>query len=281
MAETAEAGDAMHHSVANAGCRQKMFNGIDRADGNLCHVGGERVEFLPEADGFAQNSQCNQTQPLMLFAEDEGASLVAHAFAITVEQGAANIFALERKVAGLNGEVGTDRESDEIDGVGRGPGFVKVVDAPDKAAFDVTPGAEILDVKIADGEDARSLGNPRTDLWPELGPAIVGGAKEGKKLRLHAGMFKAEIGGVYVSALAQPVFKVPGSFDNVHAGNDSEGRIAKSNDRNTFSTTKTQRHGENQEVRKNALFCVFPCFRVEKNRRQGTASIESEVRAGT
>lgn len=151
------------------------------------------------------------------------------AFAIAFEQGAADVFAFEGKAAGLDGKVGADGESHQIDGVGHGPGFVEVVDTPDEAALDVTPGAEILDVEIADRKDVRSLGEFGTDLGPELGPAEVSCAEEGEKFRLHAGVFEAEVVLIEVSALGQPAFEVAGGFDDVHAGNDSDGEKGKSN----------------------------------------------------
>ncbi len=46
-----------------------------------------------------------------------------------------------------------DDEADEIERVGHARGLIEIVDAPDKASFDVAPGAEILDMQVADRED--------------------------------------------------------------------------------------------------------------------------------
>ena len=192
------------------------------------------------------------------------------AFAIAFEHGAADVFAFEGKTSGFDGEVGADGEADQIDGVGHGPGFVEVVDAPDQAAFDVAPGAEIFDVKIADGKDVRSLGQFGTDLGPELRPAVVSGAEEGEEFRLHVGVFEAEVFLIEVSALGEPGFELAGGFDDVHAGNDSDGGKGKSNlgcglrasarasglraaSSGRFEgafTTEARRHGENLETRR-------------------------------
>ena len=189
MAETAESGNAVHQTIWDAGSGHEMLEGIDGADRGFGLQGGERVHFLPETNGIAEFTSGDETQPLMLFAKNEGAALFLHAFAVALEHGAADVFAFEGKASGLDGEVGADGQADQIDGVGHRPGFVEIIDAPDEAAFDVTPGAEVLDVEIADREDVRSFREVGTDLGPELRPAVVGGAEEGEKFRLHAGVF--------------------------------------------------------------------------------------------
>ena len=167
-----------------------MFDGIDGADGGFGLERQERVHLLPEADRISQLALGDEAQPLMLLAQNEGTTLFLHAFAITFEQSAADVFAFEGKTSGLDGEMGADGETHQIDGVGHGPGFVEVVDSPDEAAFDVTPGAEVFDMKIADGENVRRLGEIRADLRPELRPAVVGGAKEGKSSAFMRACFR-------------------------------------------------------------------------------------------
>ena len=125
--------------------------------------------------------------------------------------------------------MGTDGQAHQIDGVGHGPSFIEVVDTPDEAAFDVAPGAEIFDVEIADGEHVRGVGEVGTDLRPELRPAVVGGAEKHEDIRLHVGVFEAEVFLVDAGALGQPGFELAGGFDDVHAGNDSGGGNGKSN----------------------------------------------------
>ena len=123
---------------------------------------------------------------------------------------------------GFDGEMRADGQANEIVGVGHGIGFVEIVDAPDEAALDVAPGAEIFDVKIADGEHLRGFSQVGADLRPDLRPAIVGGAKKGKDSSLHVGVLEVEILLDRWVRCAEPVFKLAGGFDDVHsAGNDS------------------------------------------------------------
>jgi len=52
-------------------------------------------------------------------------------------------------------------------------------------------------------------------------------------------VFKAEVFLIDTSAQGQPCFKKARGFDDVHAGNDSDGKKEKSNEEKTFSP---QRH---------------------------------------
>jgi len=108
VAETAQSGDAMSEAISNAGRRQKMFDGIDGADGSFGLQRTERVHFLPETDGIAQLAFGDQAQPLVLFAENESSTMVSHAFAIALEHSVANVFALEGKIPGLDREMSAD-----------------------------------------------------------------------------------------------------------------------------------------------------------------------------
>src|ERR1700683_1626158 len=124
-----------------------------------------------------------------------------------------------------------DRQTHQIDGVSHGPGFVEVIDAPNQAAFDVAPGSEIFYVKIADREHVRRAGKLRTDFRPELRPTIIRGAQEHEDVRLHVGVFEAQIPLIDLSAFRQPVFELARGLDYVHAGNDSGAGNMKSNAR--------------------------------------------------
>lgn len=184
--------------------------------------------------GVAQLTFCDKAQPLMLLAQHEGATSFAQAFVITTEQSVADIFSFEGKTSDVDSEMSTNGETHQIDGVGHRPRFVKVIHSPDEPAFDITPGAEVLDMKITHGENMRRPGEIRTDLRPELRPPVVGGAKERKDLRLHAGVLKTKVFLIDMSALGQPLFEIACGFDDVHAGNDSDGEKKKSNERKDF-----------------------------------------------
>ena len=221
MAKTAESGNAMHETIPDAGSGHEMFKCVDHTDGCFRSQGGKRVHFLPKKNRIAEYAFGDQTQPLMLFAKNKSATLRLHTFAIAFEHAAADIFALKRKTSGLDGEVGANGQADQVDGVGHGPGFIEVVDAPDEAAFDVAPGTEILDVQIAHSEDMGSIRKIRADLGPELRPAVVGGAEEREEFRLHTRVFDTQVFLIDMSTLGQPGFKVASGFDDVHAANNS------------------------------------------------------------
>ncbi len=159
----------------------------------------------------------------MLFAENEGASFLLHAFAIAFEHSSADVFAFQRKVSHINRKMRADGESNQIIGVGHGAGFVKIIHAPDQAAFHITPGAEVFHVKITDGENARRVREFRADLRPELSPAIVSRAKEREEFVLHASVFEAEVLLFERHALGKPFLEVPSGLDDVHAGTIARG----------------------------------------------------------
>ena len=56
--------------------------------------------------------------------------------------------------------------------------LVEIVAAPNEAAFGVAPSAEILDVQVADGEQARGFVQVGADFRPQLHPAIKRRAEE-------------------------------------------------------------------------------------------------------
>ncbi len=58
---------------------------------------------------------------------------------------------------GFGSQVRAYGEANQIVGVGHRVGFVKIVDTPDEAAFDVAPGAEILDMQIAHSQHLRPV----------------------------------------------------------------------------------------------------------------------------
>ncbi len=85
----------------------------------------------------------------------------------------------------FTGQVCADGEANQVVGVGKGMRLVEVIDAPDQASFDIAPGTEVFDVEVADSEDMWGFGEVRTDVRPELCPAIVSGTKKRKGRRLH------------------------------------------------------------------------------------------------
>ena len=120
-------------------------------------------------------------------------------------------------------QVSAHRQADEIVGVRHGMSFVEVVDAPDQTSFDVAPGAEILYVQVAHRQHVRPLGKIGTHLRPDLRPAVVGGSQKGKDRRLHVGVLEAQIFLDQIGAMAEPLFKLAGRFDDVHSARNDSG----------------------------------------------------------
>src|SRR2546427_694369 len=76
------------------------------------------------------------------------------------------------------GEAGAGGKADEIVRVRQLAQFVEIVDAPDQTPLGVPPGAEVLDVQIADGQTARRIGEGAAEQRPALNPPVEGGAQE-------------------------------------------------------------------------------------------------------
>ncbi len=98
----------------------------------------------------------------------------------------------------------------------RREGFVEIVDAPDEAAFGVAPGAEVLDVEIADAEDGWSFRELGTDFRPVLQPAVKRGAEERERILRHQRVFERDVLADDGEALGQPLLEVCGGFEDVH-----------------------------------------------------------------
>src|SRR6476660_9044989 len=118
-------------------------------------------------------------------------------------------------------EVCADGEANQVVRKRHGVGFVEIVDAPDEAAFNVPPGAEVFHMQIADRQHSGSLGKVRTNLWPELSPPVKRGTEERKYRQLRSGMLEAEVLLDERRAVGQPILKVAGCLDDVHTADDS------------------------------------------------------------
>src|ERR1700756_2461897 len=109
------------------------------------------------------------------------------------------------------------REANEVIGVSKRVGLIEVVYTPDQAALNVAPCTEILDVKIANSERARSFGEIAADIGPELSPAIVGGAEEREDGRFHGGVLQAEIFFDNRRAIGEPPFIAARGLNDIHS----------------------------------------------------------------
>ena len=97
-------------------------------------------------------------------------------------------------------------EADEIERVGHARGLVEIVDAPDEAAFDVAPGAVILDMHVADGEHRRCVLQILADLFDGRSPAEIGAAQEDERILAHLLVLDGDVAPDDVALLRKPRF---------------------------------------------------------------------------
>ena len=117
---------------------------------------------------------------------------------------------------GGNRQIGAGRETRYIERVDGGPGFVEVVDSPNEPALFIAPGAEVLDVQVADSENRGSFGQLGANFRPELEPAVKRRAKEGKSGVGHVLMLQSNVLAHDGKAFCQPALEVGGRFEDVH-----------------------------------------------------------------
>ena len=84
-------------------------------------------------------------------------------------------------------------EPHEVECIGHLGRLVEVVDAPDQAAFHVTPGAVILQMDIADREHPRRIGKLRAYVENRFGPAPIGRAQERERPGCHLAMLGVDV----------------------------------------------------------------------------------------
>ena len=142
----------------------------------------------------------------MLDTEYPGHPADFQALFVSGEDLRARVAVENAELLGIDREVRAGRQPDQVDGVRHAADFVEVVEAPDQAAFDVAPRAEIFHVQIADREHLGSFRALGADLGEQLGPAVKGRAKEGENGRPHGLVFGREIGRHNLQLLRQPGF---------------------------------------------------------------------------
>ena len=193
-----------------------MLDGFEGADRNFALPCGQAIHFRPEADRVAQFVFGNLAQPLVVFAEDESSSFFSHALAVAIENGITNIFFFDGQVSGRGCQVRAHGQANQVVGVGHGVSFVEVVNAPNQAAFNVAPRAEVLHMQVADSQYTRTCGQLRTNLGPHLRPTVIRGTQERKYRGFHILVFEAKVRLDDVGVVAEPVFKLTRGFDDVH-----------------------------------------------------------------
>ena len=93
-----------------------------------------------------------------MLGEDECLAALGDGVAIALFDGFGGFAARHLEVVAVDRQIRAGGEANEIERVRSRESFVEIVDAPDEAAFGVAPGAEVLDVQIADAENGGSFG---------------------------------------------------------------------------------------------------------------------------
>jgi len=135
---------------------------------------------------------------------------------VSIENGIAGVARPYVDQARVASDPGTRRQTDQIVRIGKGMRVVEVVDAPRQATFRVAPGAEAVNVQIADGEDARGAAVIGDDRGIELRPPIVGAAQEGEEVVSHAGVLVPQRRRDDWCLSPQPALVLPRRLMDVH-----------------------------------------------------------------
>jgi len=172
-----------------------------------------RIEFLPELLAVFRRHPHGVAQPFVMTVEHER---LRRPQALLVSCGDA---VADRHVGDPRNcrQHGAGGEADEIQHVGHLGGFVEVVDAPDEPPLRVAPGAEVLDMDVADRQRMRCALELRARGVDRLGPAPIGGAQELERVGRHLLVFGVQVVLDHIVKLsAQPVFVLLGGMKNVH-----------------------------------------------------------------
>ena len=184
--------------------------------GEACpYIADTRRIFSQKTHWIAQLAEGQQAQPPVVFGENEWAAALCQAIAIALLDGFACFLACQRKVLFLDGQICAGQQPNQVRGIRRGPRFVEIVHAPDQPAFQVAPGAEILDVQIAHGQDLRRAGKFRADHRPPLRPAVKRGAQKGKCGEGHVAVLQLDVGRNQLDMPRRPFFEVGGGVNDI------------------------------------------------------------------
>src|SRR6266581_2992589 len=116
----------------------------------------------------------------------------------------------------LDRKVSARCQAHEVEGVGCGVGFIQIVHAPNKSALRVAPSAEVLDVQVANRENAWGVRQIPADLRPPLHPTIKSRSKEQEGSFGHVLMLEGEVRPDDFKLLAEPALEIRRGFEDVH-----------------------------------------------------------------
>lgn len=130
---------------------------------------------------FSTFARCGVgTQPGFSFVEQRRLGL-GKTFPVSPEQGRGRRLIADREI----GKADTGREADQIQRIRHDRAFVEIVDTPDQPAVRITPGTEVFQVQVADGEQLRGIHQFRTQRRDFFGPAEISRAQEDEGALLH------------------------------------------------------------------------------------------------
>jgi hypothetical protein len=152
----------------------------------------------------------------MMFGQDEGFAASRKPVTVTLLDCFGGFTPGHTQVLGCDRQVRACREADQVEGVRRRKGLVKVIYAPDQAAFFVAPGTEIFDVQVAYAENERSLGDVATNLRPVLKPAVKRGAEKREGRFGHERMLQGHVAADDREAPGQPLLEILSCLEDIH-----------------------------------------------------------------
>jgi len=169
----------------------------------------QRLHLGPEGGRVAQLAGGQPPQPAVLFFQHEGASAGLDGVAVPGQDRVARRAPPQVEAVGRDGQVRAGRQAHQVLRPGERRRLVEVVDPPDEPPVAVAPGAEVLEVQIADGDDRRRAGHVAELLGPgppQLAPPIKGGPHEEEGPLAHPLVLEAQVGAHQRDEAAKPLF---------------------------------------------------------------------------
>jgi hypothetical protein len=150
------AGDAGEEKGLRRAVRQPCIEQPLNALGRLSTRKAD--EFSPELDRIALGAQGHRAQIRMALFEHERLAARSKRSGIAFEHGRRRGAVVNGEEVLSLGEHGARDQPHEIDGIGHAGDFIEIVDAPNESALGIPPGAEVLNVEIADRNQSGRIG---------------------------------------------------------------------------------------------------------------------------
>ena len=184
----------MNNPPGQARFRESVPQGLPHVDRKLLPKRRQFAQLLPVAGWIAQIADRQVTQPTVLRRQHKRQSAFFQCFPVACQDRIANVCHITRQAVLAHSQGSAGRKPHQIIRAGHWAGFIKVINSPNQAALAIAPGPEVFDMKIAHSEHQRRVRQLRTDLGPQLHPAVKGGPKEGERAFRHPLMFDKQIG---------------------------------------------------------------------------------------